>query len=309
MINIPTELLRTLVAVVDQKSFTKAAQTLGVTQPAVSAQIKRLQALLGTELFDKNVSAAALTPGGEAVVMYARRLLSINDQIFQLASAPAQRRPLRLGVTGDYFSPYLPRAFANFRKRWPFRRFEIVSGTNAKHLHDLRTGELDLILLLTVDKPERDAHHSWTEEMVWARGASPIDLSSDPVPLITRGENWMNHQMGIAALEKAGRRYEVTFIGPSILSLIAAARAGLGVVPSVRRRMISTDVVLLTDELPKLPDAVCSIYISETGDSAMLKDLADEVVAGIKGPNLPADLAQPPRVLPFRELMERERSE
>jgi hypothetical protein len=41
----------------------------------------------------------------------------------------------------------------------------------------------------------------------------------------------------------------------------------------------------------------------------MLKDLADEVVAGIKGPNLPADLAQPPRVLPFRDLMERERSE
>lgn len=309
MINIPTELLRTLVAVVDHKSFTKAAQTLGVTQPAVSAQIKRLQALLSTELFDKNVSAAALTPAGEAVVMYARRLLSINDQIFQLASAPAQRRPLRLGVTGDYFSPYLPRAFANFRKRWPFRRFEIVSGTNAKHLHDLRTGELDLILLLTSDKPERDAHHSWTEEMVWARGAAPIDLSSDPIPLISRGENWMNHQMGIAALEKAGRRYEITFIGPSILSLIAAARAGLGVVPSVRRRMISTDLVLLTDELPKLSDAVCSIYISETGDTAMLKDLADEVVAGIRGPNLPSDMAQPPRVLPFRELMERERSE
>src|SRR5262249_35848242 len=52
MVNIPTELLRTLVFVVDQRSFTKAAQSLGVTQPAVSAQIKRLQFLLGYELLD-----------------------------------------------------------------------------------------------------------------------------------------------------------------------------------------------------------------------------------------------------------------
>ena len=42
MINIPTELLRTFVAVVDLRSFTKAAQLLGITQPAVSAQVKRL---------------------------------------------------------------------------------------------------------------------------------------------------------------------------------------------------------------------------------------------------------------------------
>jgi DNA-binding transcriptional LysR family regulator len=47
MLNIPTDLLRTLVAVVDMRGFTMAAQSLGVTQPAVSAQIKRLQYLLG----------------------------------------------------------------------------------------------------------------------------------------------------------------------------------------------------------------------------------------------------------------------
>src|ERR1700745_1591168 len=53
MPNIPTELLRTFVAVVDLRGFTKAAQALGFTQPAVSAQIKRLQSLLGRGLLDK----------------------------------------------------------------------------------------------------------------------------------------------------------------------------------------------------------------------------------------------------------------
>jgi len=60
MTNIPTELLRTFVAVVDLRGFTKAAQALGFTQTAVSAQIKRLQGLLGSELLDK--SAPGVVP-------------------------------------------------------------------------------------------------------------------------------------------------------------------------------------------------------------------------------------------------------
>ena len=80
MINIPTELLRTLVAVVELRSFTRAAHALGVTQPAVSAQIKRLQTLLGGELLDKSAPGVTLTPKGVVVVDHARRLLAINDQ-------------------------------------------------------------------------------------------------------------------------------------------------------------------------------------------------------------------------------------
>src|SRR5215467_11122479 len=84
MTNIPTDLLRTLVAVVDLRSYTKAANSLGLTQPAVSAQIKRLQFLLGGEVFDRSVQGVSLTSHGEMVVSYARRLLSINDQIVHL---------------------------------------------------------------------------------------------------------------------------------------------------------------------------------------------------------------------------------
>src|SRR5262249_42113749 len=68
MINIPTELLRTFVAVVDLRSFTRAAQSLGITQPAVSAQVKRLQQLLGGELLDKSAPGVLLTAMGESVL-------------------------------------------------------------------------------------------------------------------------------------------------------------------------------------------------------------------------------------------------
>ena len=102
MINIPTELLRTLVAVVDLRSFTKAALSLGVTQPAVSAQIKRLQALLDCDLFDKSAPGVSLTPSGKLVVNFARRMLSINDQIVDASIPRLAPQALRIGIPGDF---------------------------------------------------------------------------------------------------------------------------------------------------------------------------------------------------------------
>src|SRR5215471_6143944 len=98
MTNIPTELLRTFVAVVDLRGFTKAAQALGFTQPAVSAQIKRLQVLLGSDLLDKSAPGVVLTERGRAIADCARRLLAINDQIIELASVRGATMPLRIGI-------------------------------------------------------------------------------------------------------------------------------------------------------------------------------------------------------------------
>jgi DNA-binding transcriptional LysR family regulator len=97
MSNIPTDLLRTLLAVVDMRSFTKAAQLIGVTQPAVSAQIKRLQYLLGYEVLDKSAPGVGLTPRGEIVVNNARRLLSVNDEILNLTSGHLPGQTIRFG--------------------------------------------------------------------------------------------------------------------------------------------------------------------------------------------------------------------
>src|SRR5205085_3013632 len=115
MTTVPTELLRTLVAVVDLRSFTRAAHALGVTQPAVSAQIKRLQSLLGSDLLDKSAPGVTLTERGRTVIDYARRLLSINDQILDLATGHPSAEPLRIGIPGNFGDTLLPAVLAQFR--------------------------------------------------------------------------------------------------------------------------------------------------------------------------------------------------
>ena len=127
MLNIPTDLLRTLVAVVEMRSFTKAAQSLGVTQPAVSAQIKRLQYLLGYEVLDKSAPGVSLTPRGEIVVSNARRLLSVNDEILHLTSGHMPAQTIRFGIPVDYAGSRIPAALSRFRERWPDVSYNVGS--------------------------------------------------------------------------------------------------------------------------------------------------------------------------------------
>jgi DNA-binding transcriptional LysR family regulator len=141
MTNIPTDILRTLIAVVDLQSFTKAAVSHGVTQPAVSAQIKRLQVLLGGELFDRSSQGVRLTPHGELVVSYARRLLSINDQIVHLGSAgPRPQLVIRVGTSSDYVASHLPDILGRFRALWPEVRFSVRSDYYDPLVRELRSG-------------------------------------------------------------------------------------------------------------------------------------------------------------------------
>src|SRR5215470_9808269 len=137
MLNVPTDLLRTLITVVDLRSFTKAARSLGVTQPAVSAQVKRLQHLLGYDLLDKRTPGVSLTARGEIVVIHARRLLSINDEILQSTSGKPLAQTLRVGVPGDYSGSRIPATLARFRMRWPNISFNVSTGTSDNLLRDL----------------------------------------------------------------------------------------------------------------------------------------------------------------------------
>src|SRR5215470_14157316 len=154
MTNIPTELLRTFVAVVDMRSFTRAAQALGITQPAVSAQVKRLQQLLGGELMDKSAPGVMLTPAGETVLVHARRLLAINDQILNLAAPTAgQAQTVRIGLPGEFIGEPLWVVLARSRIGRPDIRFHVKSSPSDLLIRDLRQGELDVAVAVSTGEP------------------------------------------------------------------------------------------------------------------------------------------------------------
>ena len=277
MTNIPTDLLRTLVAVVDYRSFTKAAASLGVTQPAVSAQIKRLQFLLAGELFDRSSQGVSLTPQGELVVSYARRLLSINDQIVHLGAEPRSDLVIRVGTSSDYVSSVLPNILARFRLRFPDVRFIVRTDYFDPLVRELRSGDIDVFVGLSLNPPH-DARHSRVKEIIWARAlATRLDPNA-PVPLVTHSDRCVYHQVAVQALQSAGLEWEDVFTGPSTSVLEGAVLAGFGIMPMTRRRASKAGLVIWEDApLPKLADLYSGIFVREGGARLAYEHLADEI--------------------------------
>jgi len=283
MSNIPTDLLRTLTAVVDLRSFTKAAQMLGVTQPAVSAQIKRLQTLLASELLDKSAPGVSLTPRGEAVVSQARRLLAINDEILHQSNGNATAQTLRVGIPGDYSGSRIPATLARFRLRWPDVGFAVMSGTSDDMLRRLKQGELDVVMAVTDTPPVMKPRHLWMRQAVWVRSdATRIDPEG-PVPLISYGEDCACQRVAIAALSQAGRRYDLVFTAFSLTSLAAAVSAGFGVLVMPRGRALSNNLYIWDDApLPPLPQLFCGIYVRASDSRTAADELADYLDADLR---------------------------
>ncbi len=283
MTNIPTELLRTLVAVVDLRSFTKAAQSLGVTQPAISAQIKRLQGLLGTELLDKSAPGVTLTSSGQLVVNYARRLLSINDQILDFAAPRPASLTLRIGGTGDFAAGNIARGLASFRTRFPQFRFIVQHGLIDDLLRDMHDGNLDVVISIASAGPAHDARHAWTEQLVWVRGANTQLDSAGAIPLASYGEQCPFTRSMVAALGSIGRDSELVVMCPSIAGVAAAVASGIGVSALPRNHANWPGVTIWDDApLPKLPDLFCGVYVRDDGECADRDQLADALAQAMR---------------------------
>jgi DNA-binding transcriptional LysR family regulator len=289
MTNIPTDLLRTFVSVVELRSFTRAAKVHGMTQPAVSAQIRRLQGLLGVELFDKSAPGVSLTPMGEQVIGSARRLLSVNDHIVQISRPPAAVQLVRVGVPGDYIGTELASMLAASRARWPDVRFAVKYGGPRRLLHDLKHDEADIVLARVIDEPDDSARHYWKEELAWVRAKSLTLDPEAPVPMVAYSEDCLGYRVAAAALDKVGRAAELVFRGTTAGALHGAVTAGLGVMVVPPRRVPPELSVWDDGPLPPLPQVYCGVFVREVARSETLDELADHIAQTLRPPAIAPD--------------------
>jgi LysR family transcriptional regulator, transcription activator of glutamate synthase operon len=135
-------------AVVRYGGFSRAAEQLHIAQPAVSAQVRRLEDELGTPLLERTTRRVALTHAGELFLARARAVLGLLDEArADLADLAAVRRGhVRIGATLVLGSLDLPRELARFRRRYPGVTLALRAGLIADLLGELGSGAIDIVL-------------------------------------------------------------------------------------------------------------------------------------------------------------------
>lgn len=107
VVNIPTEIMQTVVVVSETGSYTKAGERLLLSQPAITSQMKRLQIFAGGAVFERTPFGVAPTKRGEIVIAQARKALEANDHILSLGGASKETRTVRIGVSASYAEPFV----------------------------------------------------------------------------------------------------------------------------------------------------------------------------------------------------------
>jgi DNA-binding transcriptional LysR family regulator len=221
--NVPVEIVRTIVAISETGSLTKAGARLGLSQPAVSSQIKRIQILLGGEIFIKTSAGAVPTPLGKMVLNQARKLLDANDQMFRLGGTARGPQPLRFGISTLFVEEFLQYETAETLA-------DIVMLTEhslgiAKGLID---GYIDIGCILKNPEAGEEIHdlvvRERDEPFVWVRSAGFVLSPGAPIPLLS----WPGDNMMVRSLTRNAIPFKIVFKSPDYHASITALKTGIG---------------------------------------------------------------------------------
>ena len=143
--SIDTELLRSFVAIADTGGFTRAAEAVNRTQSAISMQMKRLEDdVVQRALFERDGRQVRLTPEGQVLLGYARRILKLHGEVLNTLREPHMVGAVRIGTPDDYVMRFLPDILSRFAQAYPLVQVEVHCETSGQLL---QRQDLDLTIV------------------------------------------------------------------------------------------------------------------------------------------------------------------
>lgn len=226
--NFDLDALRSLAAGIDLGSFAKAADQLGRSTSAVSAQLKKLEEQAGTPLFRRAGRGLELTEAGQTLLRYARRLLDLNDEAAAAVRGTDLVGEVRLGLQEDFGEVLLADLLGRFVRAHPKLKVEVCVARSAELSARIAQGRLDLALAWDAGRGVLPGRHVLALPLCWIGPAETRVDPDDVLPLVLLDAPCPLREIAAAQLDQAGLRWRHAFTSASLGALWAASAAGLG---------------------------------------------------------------------------------
>lgn len=223
------DLLRTLIVVSENGSFTRAAEVLNRTQAAVSMQIRRLETLCGKALVARDKREFRLTNEGEIMVAHGRRMLALNDAAVANLAPDVVSGTVRIAVPDMYAVHVLPALLAEFASQYPDVQIQLQSGVSQQDVVET-IGGVNLDLMIAIEPAGTTSGLVLRRERaIWATSSTHETHLKIPLPLALLREGSLLRFWALSSLGQRGRDWREAYVCASSIALLAAIEAGLAV--------------------------------------------------------------------------------
>lgn len=276
--NFDIDCLRSFVIVAETMSVSRAADSVGRSQPTISQQIAKLETQVGKPLLVRRKGRVIeLTPEGAKLLQFGRRILQLNDEAYASMSDDALTGFVRLGVPYDFFGRNFAAWISLFKNRHPMVGLEIEANQSENLMRRSERGEFDLAFFKQETGAKTGAV-ALREQLVWAGGPTYDPEGPDSLPLILFPEGCAYRRFAIAALKDQNRSWHLSFVSPSFEFLKSAAVEGLGVTV-LARALVTPPLRIIRPRLglPDLPSVELAYARGRRSNSRVITELANHL--------------------------------
>lgn len=276
--------LKCFLAVVDRGSLSNAAPDLNRSQSAVSMQIKKLEQALQCELIIRSNKQLQLTPQGELLLGYARRMMNLHNEVQVSFQNEELSGRIKLGVPDDYASKYLTPVLKKFAVLHHKVEIELNCEQSTSLIPRIESGDLDLALALVSRENSRQGTLLFHEQLVWVGSPQFETWNTNPLQIAVYEDTSLAKRSAIQSLALQGKSYRVVYNSSSLAGQIAAVESGLAVAVFTRCSVPSHLKILGSEHgLGPLKPMSVAVYRSKTSlESKAVSYLHDLLISTLR---------------------------
>lgn len=279
--NLDLQLIRTFAVVAEHGSMTVAANVLAQTQGAVSQQIKRLEAFFDCALFVRDRRGLRLTASGERLQGHARRLISLNDEVWNDMAHTTAAGKVRLGVPYDLVGTCIAPILRSYGAQHPLVEIGLMCAASPDLLDAVTTGAIDLAIVEEPIGPSAGECLS-IERLVWVGAKDGRAHLKQPLPISIVADTCAFRPALLDALSAHGRAWRAVFDHGNLDATAAAVRADL-TVSAWLASTVPPDLHILSvrDGLPELPAFAINLHRPAHALSPVVQAFAEHMRDGL----------------------------